>query len=202
MMASPRTLCAPNDSAMPLSGWPSKRSRKMSDQATVKPQLAGRSGDIVTPLAASVSTHAPSDPSRGQLAPPSASTVALRIDDARSVRRFKQQAALLVPAGPAVAQRELHAHRIEPPQPCAQQRRGLERFGKHPAAGADEGRLPQRLAPCAQRVRRKRLDRGARAAASPRRSARGTAGSASLCVRLSPPRPAIRNLRPADGIAS
>ena len=33
-----------------LSGWPSKRSRKISDQATVKPQLAGRSGDIVDAL--------------------------------------------------------------------------------------------------------------------------------------------------------
>ena len=53
-----------------------------------------------------------------------------------------------------------------------------------------------------KRIRRKRLDRGARDAASLRRSARETAGSASLCVRLSPPRPAIRNLRPADGIAS
>ena len=75
-MASPRTMCDPNDSAMPFSGWPSKRFRKISDHATVKPQLAGRNGDIATPLAASVSTHAPSEPSRGQLAPPSASTVA------------------------------------------------------------------------------------------------------------------------------
>ena len=76
IMASPRSVCAPNDSATPLSGWPSKRSRKISDQATVNPQLAGRSGEIATPFAASVSTHPPSDPSRGQLAPPSASTVA------------------------------------------------------------------------------------------------------------------------------
>ena len=32
--------------------------------------------------------------------------------------------------------------------------------------------------------------------------ARKECGNGSLCVRLSPPRPAIRNLRPADGIAS
>src|SRR5258708_13204708 len=76
MMASPRTLRDPNDNAAPLSGWPSKRSRKMPDQATAKPQLADRSGDMVTPLPARMSTHAPSEPSRGQLAPPSASTVA------------------------------------------------------------------------------------------------------------------------------
>jgi len=76
-MASPRTVRAPDVKATPLSGWPSKRSRKISDQATVKPELAGRSGEILTPLAASVCTHAPSEPRRGQLAPPSASTVAL-----------------------------------------------------------------------------------------------------------------------------
>ena len=40
-MASPRTVCGPKDSATPFSGWPSKRSRKISDHATVKPQLAG-----------------------------------------------------------------------------------------------------------------------------------------------------------------
>ena len=56
--ASPRTAWPPNDSATPFSGWPSKRSRKISDQATVNPQLAGRSGDIATPFAASVSAHA------------------------------------------------------------------------------------------------------------------------------------------------
>ncbi len=74
--ASPRSTCPPNENAAPFSGWPSKRSRKISDQATVNPQLAGRSGDIATSFAASVSTQPPSDPSRGQLAPPSASTVA------------------------------------------------------------------------------------------------------------------------------
>ena len=47
-MASPRIVCLPNVSATPLSGWPSKRSRKISDQATVKPEFAGRSGDIFT----------------------------------------------------------------------------------------------------------------------------------------------------------
>ncbi|OIQ71949.1 hypothetical protein GALL_464300 [mine drainage metagenome] len=76
IMASPRTLRAPNDSATPFSGSPSKRSRKISDQATVNPQLAGLSGDIFVPFAANIFTQPASDPSRGQLAPPSASTVA------------------------------------------------------------------------------------------------------------------------------
>ena len=81
-------------------------------------------------------------------------------DRALAVGRLKRQTAVVVPAGPAVAQRELHAHGIQPPQPRPQQRRGLERFRKHPAAGADEGRLPQRFAPFAQGIRRKCLDRG------------------------------------------
>src|SRR6266404_2198018 len=82
------------------------------------------------------------------------------IDDARSIRRLKQQTTALVPTGPAVTQRELDACRVEPPQPDAQQGRSLERLWKHPAAGADEGRLSQRFAPVAQSLRRKRLDRG------------------------------------------
>jgi len=60
----------PNDNATPLSGWPFESdSRKMSDQATVNPQLADLRGDIATSFAASVSTHPPvGTPSRGQLA--------------------------------------------------------------------------------------------------------------------------------------
>ena len=49
----------------------------------------------------------------------------------------------------------------EPPQPGAQQRRGLERFRKHAAARSDERVLAQALAPGAHGGRRKRLDRGA-----------------------------------------
>ena len=81
-----------------------------------------------------------------------------RIDSAFSIGRLKQKLPIVVPAGPAVAQCELHAHRIKPPEPCTQQRRGLERRWKNPAAGADEGWLPQRLAPCAQPSWRERLD--------------------------------------------
>ena len=83
-----------------------------------------------------------------------------RLDDVRSIRRLKTQTALLVPAGPAVTQRQSHAHRVQPPQPGPQQGRCLERFWKYPAAGADKGFLPQRLAPVAQRLRRERFDGG------------------------------------------
>ena len=125
-----------------------------------------------------------------------------RIDGALSVGRLKQQR----PSSSQPVQRWRSVNctpmAIEPPQPRAQQRRGLERFRETP------GRWSRRrsAAPAPRSMRAKRPAETPRsrprAAASPRRSGRGTAGSASLWVRLSPPRPAIRNLRPADGIAS
>src|SRR5215207_347938 len=81
-----------------------------------------------------------------------------RLDELRSIRRLKTQAALLVPAGPAVTQRQFYAQRIQPPQPRAQQGRCLEGLWKHPAAGADEGLLAQRFAPVTQRLWRERFD--------------------------------------------
>ena len=120
------------------------------------------------------------------------------IDGARAVGRQKRQMSSVVPAGPAMTQRELHADRIQPPQPRAQQRRGLEGFRENPAAGADKGRLPQRFAPVAQAHPAETPRSRASDAASRCRSAREIAGNASLCVRLSPPRPASRNLRPTE----
>ena len=77
-----------------------------------------------------------------------------------SIRRLKRK----TPVASQPVQRCRNANctpdRIEPPQPRPQQRRRLEGLRKHPAAGADEGRLPQRVAPGAQRVGRKCLDRG------------------------------------------
>src|SRR5204863_9143355 len=75
-----------------------------------------------------------------------------------SIRRAKLQSTLRVPSGPAMAERELDARSIEPPQPGAQQRRGLERFRKHAPTRTDKRRLSQSLAPRAQRIGRKRLD--------------------------------------------
>ena len=59
---------------MRFNGAPSKR-RIASDQPTLKPQFDGLSRAMATPRAASRSTQLASEPSRGQLAPPSASTV-------------------------------------------------------------------------------------------------------------------------------
>jgi hypothetical protein len=52
----------------------------------------------------------------------------------------------------------MNALGIEPPQPGTQQRRGLEAFRKHAAAGADESFLPQRVAPVAQGAWRECFD--------------------------------------------
>ncbi len=82
------------------------------------------------------------------------------VGDDRAVGPREGERAVL-PSDEAVAHREGDAGVVEPAQPRAQQRRCLHRLGKHPAAGADEGRLAQRLAPVAQALRRKRRDRRA-----------------------------------------
>jgi hypothetical protein len=58
-----------------------------------------------------------------------------------------------------VTQPEFDTRAAEPPQPGAQQRRGLERLREHAAACADERRLAQAFAPGTHLGRRKRLDR-------------------------------------------
>ena len=161
--ASPRTVLPPKDSAMRLSGWPSKRSRKISDQLTAKAQLLGRSGAMATPAFLRISTQPPSEPSFGQLAPPSASTTASAGTVTCPVGASNMIVTALAPAEPAVAQGKAHAELIEPLQPGAQERRGLQRFRKDPPAGADKGFLSKLPGPGAQSLGGKGLDRGAQA---------------------------------------
>ena len=59
-----------------LSGVPAWRLAKCSLQPMSKPQLDDCSGATSTPRSASHGCHAPSEPSCGQLPPPSASTTA------------------------------------------------------------------------------------------------------------------------------
>ncbi len=99
--ASPRTLRPPSDSAMRLSGSPSKRSRNTADQFTSTPALAGRSGAMPMPARAMISAQLPSEPRRGQLAPPSASTVA----SARSVTTPDGVSNVSAPSSPQPVQR-------------------------------------------------------------------------------------------------
>src|SRR6185503_14141261 len=75
--------------------------------------------------------------------------------------RVEQDVAALVPADPMMTQPKADTRLVEPPQPRAQQRRGLERLGEHAAARSDERVLAEPLAPGAHGGRRKRLDRGA-----------------------------------------
>ena len=175
MSASPRTLCGPNDSPSRFKGCAREAAAKYLRPGREKPAV-GR-----------LQRHDP-DAGRAQHIDPIARGAELRPAGAAerqdggvglgghaAVRRRERERPRIVPAGPSMPQLEGDARRIEAPQPGAQQRRGLHGFRKHPAARADERFLPQRLAPGAQRRRRKRLDRrpqpslgGAVAAEQPR----------------------------------
>ena len=61
--------------------------------------------------APAASTQPPSEPSRGQLAPPSASTVGIGVSRHAPLGRVEQQRAVLVPADPVMAQLEGDARR-------------------------------------------------------------------------------------------
>ncbi len=73
----------------------------------------------------------------------------------RHVRRIEPDTAVRVPASPAMPQPKPHAQARQPPQPRAQQWRGLHRPREYPAAGTNEGGLPKAVAPRDQRLRRK-----------------------------------------------
>mmetsp|Transcript_37308 Transcript_37308/g.88676 ORF Transcript_37308/g.88676 Transcript_37308/m.88676 type:complete len:266 (+) Transcript_37308:178-975(+) len=72
IMRSPAAAASPKLSRTFFTGTPPKRSRNRSGHGTLKPTLLGRSSATGTPAPASSSTHAPSEPSFGQLAPPRA----------------------------------------------------------------------------------------------------------------------------------
>ena len=167
-----------------------------------KPQLDGLSGAIATPACVSAS-----GPSAVGAKPRPARTAErqhgrVSVDRDRAVRRRKRQAPRLVPSGPVMPQRKPHAGRVEPRSHARNSGEAFMATRKHPPARSDEGRLSELCAPRAQRIRRKRLDGGAQCVLGRSVARAGTASSCSLCVRLSPPRPAIRSLRPADGMRS
>ena len=133
-IASPRTVVLAERQRHPLqrlAGEARRGTRPTSRRR--KPQLAGCSGATATPAPLSTSTQPPSEPSCGQLAPPSASTAASALTVVAAVGRIEQKAPCLVPADPAMPQLEADARGIEPPQPGAQQRRGLHRPSETPA---------------------------------------------------------------------
>ena len=162
---------------MRFSGAPAKRPRKWSDQAMWKPQLAGRSG--ATP--SSSPAQAPSEPSRGQEAPPSASTVAAGRSMHRPFRRLEGERPIL-PAQPAMPrpQRDAERRRAAP----SQARSSGEAFI---ARGKTRPELPMKVgwpSPSAQAVRAaggKASMNGA--SRSPRRAVAGQEGRQRLGMR-------------------
>ena len=183
------------DGLQRLAGEPLDR---MSVQATSKPTLAGRRGATATPSASSAGTQAPSEPSRGQLAPPRARTRRVGGFDPFAVGRLERQRPV-APAGPARAGAELDAEPVQPApaRPAAGARPSWPggrpgRWSRRRSAGPDP--RPRRSGRPARR-RRASARPGRRAS----RSAPRKASCGSEWVRFSPPRPAIRSLRADRG---
>ena len=154
-----------------------------------------------TPLPASSGTQAASEPRRGQLAPPRASTVA-RAATCRSPWGTAKRRA---PSGAQPSQRwRMWNCTPRPRSRCSHARSSGAAFM---SAGNTRPEVPTKVStpsPCAQARRcsaPKRSSSGAICALrAPKRAANGANGSE--CVRFSPPLPASRNLRPAEGMAS
>ncbi len=181
---SPRLTNPPAASPTPLTGTPNQRAM-CGDQSTLRPALAGAKGVRATPRAASTVAHAPSDPSRAQLAPPSASTVTVGAM-VRVPSGVSKTSASPVPAGPAPARPHLDAQLRQPRQPGAQQRRGLHRHWKHAARRAGEHLLPQPARPVLNRGGAERRQHRPQRLGRPRHSARRNAANGSSLVRFSP----------------
>ena len=171
----------------------------MVAQATAKPELDGRSGDICTHLAARVS-----DPCAVGAEPRPACAAErqyrrARLDDLRSIRRLKAQR----PCSSQPVQRcarKFYAHRSSRRSHARSKGDALKAFGN------TRPLEPMKVSCPALRSSRATLAAGTLDRSFQMRHrlavAREECGNGSLWVRLSPPRPAIRNLRPADGIAS
>ncbi len=163
LIASPRTLARPKESAIPFSGSPSNSSLKCSDQLVRKPHWPGAAARWRLPPAASPR------PNRRRSQDAASSRPRAR---ARWPRRnldlalgASENRRALAPATPFVMRPEIDAKGGEPPQPRAQQRRSLEAGGEDAPARADEGRLAEAVAPGAQRGRGKAFERLAQARA-------------------------------------
>lgn len=132
----------------------------ISDDAR-NPQLAGRRGAGGAPDAARILAQPPSEPSRGQLAPPRAS------------RRASARSAASTPSAPRKQGRPDASQPVQvernrsstprAPRRASQTRTRGEAFrgrGKIAAAGTHEGLLAQSVGPGAQGFRREGLDEG------------------------------------------
>mmetsp|Transcript_116494 Transcript_116494/g.323857 ORF Transcript_116494/g.323857 Transcript_116494/m.323857 type:complete len:307 (+) Transcript_116494:327-1247(+) len=201
-------------SATGLTGWPANSVAKRSLQpgpagwAAVgpmsKPQLAGCSGATSTPRAASHGAQAPSEPSCGHEAPPSASSVAVGV-----TRRSPSGVAKRSAPIPGSAAQPVQRWRIANLTPAARSRCSQARSSgaAFRSAGNTRPELPTKVStpsPAAQArsasASKLRSSGSICAARAPKRPTKGSKGSE--CVRFSPPLPASRNLRPTLGLAS
>ena len=176
-----------------------------SMRPTSKPQFDATSGATSTPSGASQWAHAPSEPSFGQLAPPSASSTACAGMSTRpcgvSMHRSSRPCASRVSA----TQRCRMCSRTPRPRSrCSQARSSGAAFrsrGKTRPELPTKVSTPRPAAHSRSAAGGNACSRGStEARRSPKRVTKRSIGS--LCVRFSPPLPASRNLRPTDGMAS
>ena len=206
MTRSPRAETSPHETTTFFTGAPSWRARNSGRHEMHSPQFAGRSVATATPTPSSNVAHPPSDPTRGQLAPPSARTTASTVtvlvvspDVTRMVGR---------PVGddPATPTRRWRGARRTPSasrRPSHARSRGVARNeeGKtRPLEPTNVG------SPCD--AHHARSCRGPHASSAGSRRARAgpyrpsNSSSGSEWVRFRPPRPASNSLRPTDGMWS
>ncbi len=179
-------------------GWPAKRSAKIGLQATSKPLLAGSNGVTATPRPCRMSAQPPVEPSRGQLAPPRARTTT-------SAGTLSPSSKINSPSG--FHPRHSLCMWNRTPWACRRPIQARSRGEAFRVRGKTRPLEPMKVgwpSPSAHAVRSAgvKASRTGRiqAAASPYRATKAL--KSSEWVRLSPPRPAIRNLRPRLGIRS
>ena len=195
---SPATLRPPAARRTGFTGAPKWRAIA-GDQATRKPTFEGRNGASVTPSAARIAAQAPSEPSRAQEPPPSASTVA-RGGDARAGlpawRSGRRRPASRASASGCAARRP--APRAGGSRRAAAARPSSPRGKTRPELPVKTS-TPRSVGPAA--------DLGGAEAGEDRREPVGAGGvgggegaAGSSLVRFSPDLPAIRSLRPSVGL--
>ena len=184
-----------------LTGAPAYRCANTSLQPMSKPQFAGCNGAIAAPRSRSHDTHAPSDPSCGQLPPPRASSTASAVT-VRSPVGVENTSA---PPASQPVQRWCTWNTT----PLSRSRRTHARSigAAFMSIGNTRPELPTKVSKPSSRVQARNAsasNAASHVATSSRRSRYRAAnsGGASECVRFRPPLPAIRNLRPTEPLLS
>ena len=189
------------DHAHGFDRMPGELGAKVFAPSHVETTVSRLKGAIGTARFAKRGTQAPSDPSLGQLPPPIAKTTASAWTASGPSAVSKRNAPLSSHPHQRCRTWMVNPILAQPPQPGAQERRGLHIGGKHAAGGADTGLDTESPRPFAERVGTQLGQPGRH-----RFSARAIPGEKSSVgsewVRFSPPFPAKRNFRPMDAMES